>query len=114
EDDPSTLLLITQYLNMKGLNSKGLPKSQDVFETIYETKPRVIFLDISLPGMNGFDICKKLKEDDAFKNIPVYYITAMPRAEIEAKLKETKADGFILKPFDLNDLDEIVNKYFNS
>jgi len=62
-------------------------------------------LDIILPDVSGFTICKKIKENEKFKDIPVIYLTAVPGNQVTEKVGETKADGFILKPFDLADFD---------
>jgi len=56
-------------------------------------------------------LCKKIKSDERFSKIPVYFLTAIPGSEVDKKLAETKADGYILKPFDLSEFDEkIFNK----
>ena len=67
--------------------------------------PKVILLDIILPDVSGFTICKKIKENEKFRDIPVIYLTAVPKNQVNEKMKETKADGFILKPFDLADFE---------
>jgi len=67
--------------------------------------PKLILLDIILPDVSGFTICKKLKANEKFRDIPVIYLTAVPRNQVNEKMEETKADGYILKPFDLADFD---------
>jgi len=49
--------------------------------------------------MSGYDMCKIIKSDPDLKNIPVIFLTARPASEVEKRLEETKADGYILKPF---------------
>jgi len=54
----------------------------------------LILLDILLPDRSGYEICKTLKFDETykkFKNIPIYYVTAVPEVEVAKKLKETGA-----------------------
>jgi two-component system, cell cycle sensor histidine kinase and response regulator CckA len=63
--------------------------------------PDVILLDIVMPGMDGFEVCRKLKQDDAVKHIPVVFLTAL-KTDRKSRLKalETGADAFLAKPID--------------
>ena len=62
--------------------------------------------------MSGHEICKKMKEDENLKDVPVFYITAIPESEVSKKMEETGADGFILKPFNFSDF-EVLFDYLN-
>ena len=73
------------------------------------TVPKLILLDILLPDGSGYEICKKIKTDDKLKNIPVYYITAVPETEVHNKMSETKADGYFLKPFNISDFNILLD-----
>ncbi len=63
--------------------------------------PTVILLDIVMPGMDGYEVCRKLKNDKQTQTIPVLFLTAL-RTDLESRIKalETGADGFLPKPFD--------------
>ncbi len=63
--------------------------------------PTVILLDIVMPGMNGYEVCKKLKGDTRTQAIPVLFLTAL-RTDLDSRIRalETGADGFLPKPFD--------------
>ncbi|HJV36628.1 MAG TPA: response regulator [Geomonas sp.] len=63
------------------------------------TAPDLILLDINLPGMNGYDICRKLKEDARTKEIPVIFLTGCDTGEEKVKGFEAGADDYIVKPF---------------
>jgi hypothetical protein len=62
--------------------------------------PDVILLDIVMPGMDGYDVCRKLKTDARFKAIPVLFLTAHTDRDSRIKAVEAGADGFLSKPFD--------------
>ncbi|MDO8804258.1 MAG: response regulator [Elusimicrobiota bacterium] len=67
--------------------------------------PDMIFLDISMPGMDGFEVCRRLKEDARLRNIPVAFLTALkPDEEIYTKAFEAGAELFIVKPLELWEL----------
>ena len=109
EDDLATIRLITSYFESKGYKCKGVVTGSKGLEELGNTIPKIILLDIILPDIIGYDICKTIKSDDAWSNIPLYYLTAIAGSEVEKNLKDTKADGYILKPFNFSDFEVIFN-----
>ena len=105
EDDLSTIELVTNFFEAKGYTSKGVITGAKGLEELNFNTPKLILLDILLPDVSGFTICKKIKSSEKFSNIPLIYLTAVPGNKVNEKIEETKADGFILKPFDLADFD---------
>ncbi len=105
EDDLATIRLITSYFESKGYTCKGVVSGSKGLEELKNGIPKLILLDIILPDLSGYDICKTIKSDPEFKNLPVFYLTAISGSEVEKKLEETGADGFILKPFNFSDFD---------
>ena len=105
EDDLSTIELVTNFFEAKGYTSKGVITGAKGLEELNFNTPKLILLDIILPDVSGFTICKKIKSSEKFSNIPLIYLTAVPGNKVNEKIEETKADGFILKPFDLADFD---------
>ncbi len=73
--------------------------------------PDLIILDVLLSGKDGRIICKKLKNQDETKHIPVIMISAHPTAEKSSK--KVGADHFLAKPFDVESLLSLVEKYIN-
>jgi len=105
EDDPSTIDLIKNYFKRKGYSFKGVLTGLKGIEELKLSTPKLILLDIILPDISGFEICKNIKSHETLKEIPVFYLTAVPGPKVENKMEETKADGYILKPFNLVDLE---------
>lgn len=99
EDDPPTITVLKDFFESRGLSCKGIATGNKGLDELKRTIPKIILLDIILPDINGFEICKKIKTDARLKNIPVFYITAIPEADVRRSLKETGAEGFFLKPF---------------
>lgn len=66
-----------------------------------DNAPDLILLDIMMPDMNGYEVCRRLKADDRTRNIPVIFITAMSAEEDETKGLELGAVDYICKPFSL-------------
>jgi len=105
EDDSSTVDLLKNYFESKGYSIKWALTGEKGIEELTINTPKLILLDIILPDISGYDICKDIKSNKLLKNIPVFYLTAVPRSKVENQMEETKADGYILKPFDLPDLE---------
>ncbi len=109
EDDLPTIRLIKSFFESRGVICKGAISGTKGYEELNNSSPKLILLDIILPDVSGYELCKRIKEEDAYKDIPLYFLTAIPESEVEKKLEETGADGYILKPFDFSDF-EIVFK----
>jgi len=109
EDDLPTIRLIKSFFESRGVICKGAISGMKGYEELLGSSPKLILLDIILPDISGYELCKRIKENEDFKDIPIYFLTAIPETEVEKKLEETGADGYILKPFDFSDF-EIVFK----
>ncbi len=107
EDDKSTIQVIADYFDLNGKSCKGVTSGIKGLEELSKTLPKLILLDIILPDKNGFEICKEIKADKRWKNIPVYFITAIPESEVRKNLEITKANGFLLKPFDFSEFKDL-------
>ncbi len=110
EDDLVTIRLLTSYFESKGIKCKGVVSGTKGLEEIRGGAPKLILLDIILPDISGYEICKMIKDHSKYKEVPVFLLTAIPGSEVEKKIAETKADGYILKPFDFSDF-EILFQY---
>ena len=110
EDDLATIRLLTSYFESKGYKCKGVISGTKGIEELRGGVPKLILLDIILPDISGYEICNMIKDHNIYKEIPVYLLTAIPGSEVEKKMGETKADGYILKPFDFSDF-EVIFQY---
>ncbi|KKL93933.1 hypothetical protein LCGC14_1869760, partial [marine sediment metagenome] len=77
-------------------------------EELKVNKPKLIILDINLPDSNGYEFCKMVKSNEKYKDILVYYFSGVPESEVRIKTIETKADGYLKKPFDVTDFDDLL------
>ena len=110
EDDLATIRLLTSYFESKGYKCKGVVSGTKGLEEIRGGLPKLILLDIILPDISGYEICKMIKDHNKYKEVPIFLLTAIPGSEVEKKMSETRADGYILKPFDFSDF-EILFQY---
>jgi len=112
EDDTATIMVLTDFFELRGYYCKGVTTGTKGLEEITRYTPKMILLDIVLPDIEGYEICKKIKFDEKYKrfrDIPLYFITAVPKAEVSKRLKESGADGFLSKPFEFPSFEILFN-----
>jgi len=76
-------------------------------------KPSVVVLDLNLPGVDGFELCKKINSSDAFGNPAIIVITALQDCGIEDKISEMNAVAFFRKPVVLEELSQAIRTAFS-
>ncbi len=103
EDDLLTVDLLVEFFERKGYSCKHFTSGLESLEEIQKYVPKLILLDVILPDINGYQICKECKSQKNMKDIPVFFITAVAGSEVRQKLEETGADGYFLKPFDFTE-----------
>jgi len=108
DDDASTILLISDFFKRKGFKCKDASLGKEALEILQRMTPKLILLDIILSDIDGYNVCKLIKSNKNLKNIPVYFITALPMDQVESKLEETGASGYFLKPFNFAEFDELL------
>lgn len=72
--------------------------------------PDIILLDLFLPGVNGFQLCRKIKSDETTKNVKIIAITGYPTEENIEKIKECGAEAILAKPFEMDELENTLKK----
>gem|GEM_PF-1263906 len=107
DDDNATIELLTSYFQFKGIKAKGLSTNEDIMKEIKEANPKIILLDVLLPKIDGWKLCKQIKQDKSLSKIKVFFVTAVPGWEVEQRIDDTGADGYFLKPFDFSQLDSL-------
>lgn len=99
EDEEDLRDLIVYNFNREGYQTTGVETGEQGLAQAMALKPKLIILDLMLPGMNGLDICKQIKQDPDTKNIPIIIVSAKgEEADIVTGL-ELGADDYVPKPF---------------
>lgn len=99
EDERNIRELIVYTLETSGFQAKGFASGREFFEELALEKPELILLDIMLPGEDGMEILKKLKNSSNTKEIPVIMVTAKGSEYDKVLGLESGADDYIAKPF---------------
>jgi len=85
----------------------------DVFKILEKNRPDLILLDVVMPDINGFDLCKKIKKDNNYKNIPIIFITAKTDIQSITNGLEVGGVDYIAKPFNANELIARIKTHLN-
>ena len=99
DDNPSNLRLLLELLHSKGYRVVAFTGGAQALAAAAENPPDLILLDIWMPQMDGFEVCRRLKADEALQDIPVLFVSAL--TETEDKVKAFAAGGadYVTKPF---------------
>ena len=104
EDDIGIRDLMIYTLNSAGFEAKGLNCGDELFDAIKEERPRLIMLDIMLPGEDGIEILKRLRESTATADIPVVMATAKGTEYDKVIGLDLGADDYLAKPFGMMEM----------
>ncbi len=104
DDEAEMLEAVSDYLGNRGFRISGISKEEDLFSFLGKQVPDMILLDIMFPGANGFDICRKLKKNEAFRRIPIIILSARGDESDKVLGLNLGADDYLAKPFSFNEL----------
>lgn len=85
--------------------------AEEAIELLKTTVPRLILMDLQLPGMNGFELTRLLKQNPVLSHVPIIALTAYAMKGDEQRALETGCDGYIAKPLDTRALPKVVAAY---
>ena len=111
DDTPSNLLLLGELLRGKGYRVRMAPEGELALQAARFRPPDLILLDISMPGMDGFEVCRRLKADPDLASVPVIFLSAL--GEMEAKVRSFEVGGvdYVTKPFHFAEVEARVETH---
>jgi len=104
DDEPLNLRIIDSMLTMDNYKTLMLKDPVEAEETAVKNQPDLILLDVSMPGISGFEICKKLKTNSMTSKIPVVFLSGQNSSDFVIKGLEAGAQDYITKPFSAPEL----------
>ena len=107
DDDITITELIKALVKMDGHEPTTVNDSMQALEIARSLNPDLITLDLMMPGLTGFELCKLLHDDPKFVNTPIVIVSAKDDAESMEQAKQAGATDYLTKPFGL---DEFLNK----
>lgn len=104
EDEDNIATALEFLITREGYDHDRVASGADALRRIRDTHPDLVLLDVMLPEVSGFEICVGIRTDPALADVKVLMMTARGSAMERKRGLELGADGFITKPFELNDL----------
>ncbi|MDP2653137.1 MAG: response regulator [Candidatus Omnitrophota bacterium] len=110
EDNPLVVRLNEALLKAGDYDVITAMDGQSGIDMAVKERPDVILLDIILPKMHGFEVCKELRKREDTKHIPIVIVSGTGLEEVAEREPDLGVNGVITKPYDLNKLDEAIKK----
>ncbi|MDQ6830401.1 MAG: response regulator [Gemmatimonadota bacterium] len=105
DDNPDNASIIQQYLESKGYDISVAHDGDEALVCFERIKPRLVLLDVMMPGRSGWDVCRLIKQHPTLgRSVRVIMVTALDDWANKQNALQTGADDYITKPLDLADL----------
>ncbi len=113
DDNPQILELLEAYLEPLDVQVRLASDGQAALDTVAQERPDLILLDIMMPKRSGFEVCRLLKDDPRYRDIPIVMVTALNELGDLERARESGADEFLTKPVNKTQLLDRVQKLLN-
>jgi len=111
DDVPANLTLLTAMLKEKGHRVRPVPDGKLALKAVENEPPDLILLDITMPEMDGFEVCRRLKQDMRFQDIPIIFISALTETLDKVKAFGSGGVDYVTKPFQFDEVEARVETH---
>ncbi|MFQ5975657.1 MAG: PleD family two-component system response regulator [Candidatus Hydrothermarchaeales archaeon] len=113
DDEPTIVFLTKKILEKEGHEVVVAENGEECMGMLKNDRPDLILLDVMMPGESGWEVCRKIKEDEKTRDIPVAMFTVRSSEDsVKKSLEYAHADTQIDKPFKIEELFQVVNNFF--
>ncbi|MCI5224756.1 MAG: hybrid sensor histidine kinase/response regulator, partial [Candidatus Electrothrix sp. AR4] len=113
DDQPANLKVLLSFLQARNFELRILQSGMRALAMLQEITPDIILLDVLMPEMNGFETCKKIKENKSFDGVPVIFMTALDSLEDKVAGFEVGGVDYITKPFQQTEVLVRINTHIS-
>lgn len=110
DDEPAVLKMVGKRLQVAGFKVIVSMDGKDALLKVQDESPDLIILDWMLPQLSGLDVCKKLKHDERYRQVPIILFTAKDSEEDYWRGMGCGADAYLTKPFKARELEQLVTR----
>jgi DNA-binding response OmpR family regulator len=110
DDDPVIVRLLEVNLSLDGYEVETASRGEQALERATETNPDLLILDVMMPGLDGWDTCRRLREQQRFADTPVVFLSARSQDDDRSKGLDLGPVAYLTKPFDPIRLMELVRR----
>jgi two-component system, cell cycle response regulator DivK len=114
DDNAANLKLARVLLAVDGFEVRTAASAEEALTVLESFTPRLILMDLQLPGLDGLELTRRLKADPARREIIVLALTAYAMKGDAEKARAAGCDGYITKPIDPDDFSAMVNRYLSA
>jgi CheY-like chemotaxis protein len=115
EDEPDNqVILQTVVESLVGVRAEVAGDGLSVLASVERERPRIILLDLMMPGLDGLQVTRQLKGDPATADIPIIAVSAMARPDDREAALAAGCNDFLRKPFELDDLEAVIRTYLEN
>ena len=111
DDHPANLKLARLLLTGEGYEVKTAGDAEEALAVLQSFRPRLILMDLQMPGMDGLELTRRLKADPALRGVVVLALTAYAMKGDEERARAAGCDGYISKPIDTRTLPAVIAGY---
>src|SRR4051794_16670067 len=104
DDEEQNRMLLCDPLGARGYEVSEAATAQEALQRISERVPDTILLDVMMPGLDGFGLCRRLKQNPKTAHIPILLVTALSNRQERLMGIQSGANDFLNKPVDVQDL----------
>jgi two-component system alkaline phosphatase synthesis response regulator PhoP len=104
DDEPNILVSLEYLMKREGFEVLLARDGQEALDVLRRERPRLVLLDVMMPGKSGFEVCQELRADEAIRDTLVLMLTAKGRDTDVAKGMGVGADAYVTKPFSTREL----------
>lgn len=114
DDNPANLKLARVLLSGQGYDVRTAADAEEALALLQDFRPRMILMDIQLPGMDGLELTRRLKADPALQGVIILGLTAYAMKGDEEKVLAAGCDGYVAKPIDTRRFPELVADFLKA
>lgn len=111
DDNPANLKLMEFLLLGEGYEVRTAGDAEEALSALQEFQPRLILMDLQLPGMSGLDLTRRLKAEPATQGVVILALTAFAMKGDEQRALDAGCDGYVAKPIDVETLPALIARY---
>lgn len=111
DDTIENLRLLSSMLGVRGYEVRAVSSGRQALAAAEGDPPDLILLDVNMPEMNGYDVCRALKANPALKDVPVIFLTALGELSDKVRAFDTGAVDYVTKPFQIEEVEARVRTH---
>ncbi len=114
DDNPSNMKLVSFLLSNRGYDVLTASDATQALAILQRERPRLVLMDLQMPGMDGFELTRRVRAEESTRDTIIIAVTAFAMAGDEERARRAGCDGYITKPIDTRRLPGLIEGYLTS